>query len=136
MSETTGPRVRPADRYGDAPRRGRRAVSVAAIALCCGAVLVFLLWVAVHQSTPAVRAGLVAYDDITDTSVTVRFEVVKDPRATVICRLRARSADNVSVGSAEVEVGPPAHLGRSVVEAVVRTSERPVNGEVQGCEPA
>jgi Domain of unknown function (DUF4307) len=126
-------RSRPAGRYGDEPRPGRRRAGIAAIAVGASLAVGFVLWAGLHLATPDVRTALLAYEEITETSVTVRFEVVKDAGATVVCRVRARNLDNVSVGGQDVLVGPPEHGARSVVEVVLPTTERPINGELTGC---
>jgi Domain of unknown function (DUF4307) len=67
-----------------------------------------------------------------DGSVRVTFQVVRDePQRPAVCIVRARSADGDETGRKEVLVEPGP---RSVAaETVLRTSRRPVTGEVFGC---
>ena len=132
MSPAVAPPARPAGRYGDAVSPRRRRVGLALIAVGAGAALAYLLWAGLYHATPPVRGGLVGYE-VTDRSATVRVEVIKEADATAVCRVRAQDSDHVTVGSAEARVGPPEHGERSVVEIVVPTTARPVNGELRGC---
>jgi hypothetical protein len=69
---------------------------------------------------------------IDDGSVRVTFQVVRrQPDRAAVCIVRARSIDGDETGRKEVYVPPGP---RSVLaETVLRTSRRPVTGEVFGC---
>jgi hypothetical protein len=69
---------------------------------------------------------------IDDGSVQVTFQVVRQqPQRPAVCIIRARSEDGDETGRKEVFIPPG---GGSVLETtVLRTSRRPVTGEVYGC---
>lgn len=79
-----------------------------------------------------IEAKQSAFEVLDDQSVEVTFEVVRDqPDKPAVCVIRARSDDGDETGRREVLVPP----GRSTTfaTATMRTSKRPVTGEVFGC---
>jgi len=56
----------------------------------------------------------------------------KDPSRPVVCIVRARSIDGGETGRREILVPPSSHATVQVT-AVVKTSQRPVMGDVYGC---
>jgi Domain of unknown function (DUF4307) len=73
-----------------------------------------------------------AFRVIDDGSVRITFQVVRQqPERPAMCIARARSSDGDETGRKEVFVPPGP---RSVLaETVLRTSRRPVTGEIFGC---
>lgn len=65
-------------------------------------------------------------------SVQVTFEVDKDPGATAVCTVRARNRAGQEVGRAQVTVGP-ATQRRTTLSYLLRTTDRPISGEVLDC---
>ncbi|HEY0639051.1 MAG TPA: DUF4307 domain-containing protein [Pseudonocardiaceae bacterium] len=126
---TTPARVRP-DRYGS--RRAPRWLPAALLAV----VVVAGVAVAVSSfrslGPPPVEGRQTAFEVIDDSTVRVTFQIVRErPDQPAVCIVRARSEDGDETGRKEVLVAPG---DRSVVaETVLRTSRRPVTGEVFGC---
>jgi hypothetical protein len=73
--------------------------------------------------------SVLGYVVVDDHALDVRFRVVKDRSATVVCAVRARDRDGAEVGSEDVTVGP----GESVVTHRLSTVHRAAIGEVTGC---
>jgi hypothetical protein len=120
-----------AARYGQPP--GRLPTPVLAAIGAAGVVLLaYLVWAALHFSTPDVRAGLLGFEVVDETSVRISIEVVRDPAVPVTCAVRAQNADNVTVGSLDIAV--PTGRGDTVaVGGVIPTRAPAVNGELVGC---
>jgi hypothetical protein len=71
--------------------------------------------------------------NVTDTSITVKFNVTKSDGAPATCTVQAIAYDNSQVGEAQVSV--PA--GKSVtVTYKLATSGRPYVAQVPSCEAA
>jgi Domain of unknown function (DUF4307) len=120
----------PEDRYGT--RRRPRWV----LPLLVAAVLLAGLGVAIvgYRSigSPPIEGRQTAFQVIDDGSVWIRFQVVrKQPERPAVCIVRARSRDGEETGRKEVYV--PAGARSVLAETVLRTSRRPVTGEVFGC---
>lgn len=82
--------------------------------------------------TQPIEAKQSAFEVIDDSSVEVSFEVARDePHRPAVCVIRARSEDGDEAGRREVFIPP----GKSTVveTTVLRTSKKPVTGEVFGC---
>lgn len=124
--------ARPAARYGDAPSPRRRRVLIAVIAALAVAGVAFVVWAGLASAQRDVRWDDVGYDVVDNTTVTVTFNVVKDPGATVQCRLKALNGSFAEVGLATVEIGPA--VERAVQRtATIRTQERAVTAVVDRC---
>lgn len=87
--------------------------------------------VGARLGSPAVDAGVLSYDTLSDEALTIRFELVRRDATPATCVLRARAADGYDVGYAIVEI-PPAQ-GRTTHEFALRTAYRAIIGEVLGC---
>jgi hypothetical protein len=85
-----------------------------------------------NLGSPPIEGRQTAFRVIDDGSVRVTFQVVRrQPDRAAVCIVRARSIDGDETGRKEVYVPPGP---RSVLaETVLRTSRRPVTGEVFGC---
>jgi len=122
-----------AERYGHrAPSRAGRGLWLVAVAVPIFATLCWWLWVAVDHSTPDLTWQLVGFDAETDSSVEVNWLVDRDARSPVDCVLRARDAAGEEVGRDRVPV-PTGGGERVDMTWTLRTSSRPVTGEVLGC---
>jgi hypothetical protein len=101
------------------------------------AVLVVVAAV-VWQTTTAMNRTTLHTEDLgftvqDATHVTVRFNLVTDPGATVRCTLTALNSTFTEVGFKEVVIGP-VRAARTAHEADVTTTEPAVTGSVKSCE--
>jgi uncharacterized protein DUF4307 len=121
---------RPVERYGSR-RNPRWLPAVLLVAVLAAGTAVAVLGYRNLGSAP-IEAEQTAFEVIDDSTVEVSFQVVRDqPERPAVCIIRARSRDGDETGRKEVYVPPGP---RSVVEhTVLRTSRRPVTGEVFGC---
>lgn len=108
-------------------------------AVLFGLVVLAALAVAVvgyrNFGSPPIEGRQTAFRVVDDGSVQITFQVVRDePQRAAVCIVRARSADGDETGRKEVYVppGPPSTLATTLL----RTSRRPVTGEVFGCSYA
>ncbi len=116
-------------RYGPA-----RRTPVVALALLGGVAVVFLGWVgwaALQQSSADVRWSTFGYSDVSDTSVTVEFDVFKSPGETVTCTVQALDVTNEVVGQARVEVS--GERGDVHVTYELPVTHRPTSAQVESC---
>ncbi|MGH8869694.1 MAG: DUF4307 domain-containing protein [Actinomycetes bacterium] len=119
---------------GPSWRSSRRVTVAAAVIAATTFVLgvVWLVWAALwHATGPQVQ--LLGYD-LDSRRVTVRFEIVKQADDAVTCVVRARDTSGAEVAREEVRL--PAGPSRDVVTHTLRTTARPVSGEVEGCHVA
>jgi len=92
--------------------------------------LVVIVWFALESSN-ALRADVTAYRDVTDSSITVAYDVHRPDGAAVRCTVEAQDTRHGRVGTVTDDV--PAGL-KSVHRVVtVRTSARAVVGLVSSC---
>ena len=123
--------ARPPGRY-DEPRALSPSLRVTG-AVVLGALLVGLAYLAYDRfSGGRVRFATLGYTVGGDSSVQVRFEVRKDLRESVRCRLEARDRDGVVVGSDQVLVGP-SDREAVVTQRTLVTSRRAATAQVSGC---
>lgn len=122
-----------AARYGRRPAHNRRGVIVAAVVAAL-VVLAALAW----QASGGLNRTAVNTQDLGFTvndgsSVTVRFNLLTEPGATVRCTLNALNDTFTEVGFKEVVIGP-VRAARTAHEAEVTTTEPAVTGSVKSCE--
>jgi hypothetical protein len=132
--------VFPEGRYGwrRDPSRQRRRRWLTWVA----GALVILLGVAIavklyrQYASPPYEVLNLHTADLTDTGVTVNFDVRVPAGEGATCTVRGRTFEGRPVGSAEVDVPPggPGDTMRHVTYRLV-TTERPMTGEVPGCGP-
>lgn len=117
------------ERYG-AARRPPVGL-LAALVVLVVAFLGWVVWAALQAADADVRWRTIGYTDVSDTSVTVSFDVFKDAGTSVSCLVRALDAKSNEVGRAEV----PIDRGRSDVHVVytLPVTERPTAAEVTSC---
>jgi len=87
-----------AQRYGaDRPRR--RGLALALGGLLVGALLIWAVWAAWLQGTPAIRADLTSYDVVGTHEVKVKVAArFRDDHAGGSCLIRATAEDHTVVG--------------------------------------
>jgi hypothetical protein len=126
----------PPGRYGrrrdPAFRRRRRVLGsvVGALVIVASSAVALKLYRQYVDAPYQVR--VVNITGVTDTTVTVTFEVHKAPDAGAVCTVRARGQGGVEVGHARVNV--PAGITR--VTYTLATVRPPVTADVPGCGPA
>jgi hypothetical protein len=122
----------PPGRYGhrrEPPRRRRWPVVITATIVVVAALAISVKLFQQYgqpEFDPQVRR----YFDITDTSITVEFEVHKPAAKAAKCLVRARSASGLEVGSAEVDAPAGDHV---LVTYRLTTNSRPSDVEVPRC---
>ncbi len=105
------------------------------ILVVAGLALIFVgwvLWAALAQADRPVRWRTVGYTDVTETSVTVEFDVFKPADRGVSCTVRALDVSSTEVGRATVAVTAP-QADVHVVYALPVTG-RPTAAEVTDCQ--
>jgi Domain of unknown function (DUF4307) len=135
------PPVFPPGRYGHrrdpAALRRRRFVGylLGAVVALAGLGIAVKLYQQYGQSSYQVSD--ITVTSLTDTSVTVHFQVSRDGGEALVCTVQGHTRDGHEVGSAEVDVpaGDPT-AGSVEVNYTLKTSARAVTGEVPGCSPA
>jgi hypothetical protein len=132
MTTHTGLR-RPPGRY-DEPRPLPRPVLVGGAVLLVAALVGFAFFAYQHYAKARTQFSNLGYQ-VTETGVSVRFQVVKDAGKKVQCVLQARDGNNVEVGSLVVTIGPEGS-GAVTKASFVPTTRRAVAGEVLSCRPA
>lgn len=83
------------------------------------------------------QVRIITVTDLSDTGVTVTFEVTRPAGEPALCTLLAHTRDGEEVGRATVTVpaGPPGETVTKITYTLP-TTKRPVTGEVPGCGPA
>ena len=123
-----------AKRYGVARRGARSRLPLVVIGLVIVGMLIATGWALAERST-GVRAGVLAYGDITPTSITITLEVVRDPDQPVVCDVAAVGELQIDVGAARVEV-PTGGPERAVVRSTIETASPPKAARLLACQPA
>jgi hypothetical protein len=128
----------PPGRYGrrrDPARQHRRrwvAWLLAALVTAGGVAIAIKLFDQYAQAPYQVR--VITVTNLTDTEVTVTFEVSKPAGRSATCTVLAHTRDGQQVGQATVDI-PASAPERSQHTYTLRTTQRPVTGEVPGCGP-
>jgi len=126
---------RPAARYGRQrlSSRSRRRLAIGLFLLIVVIGVVVALVGFQRLGTGDVKGELGGYRLIDNGTAEVTISVTrKDPSRPVVCIVRARSIDGGETGRREVLV-PPSSQATVQVTAIVKTSRRPVVGDVYGC---
>jgi hypothetical protein len=131
----TGAPIFPPGRYGRRREGGHRLrpaglllIAVAVIAL---GVLSYRLYT--QYGANPYEPGPVRYGEITDSHVTVTFDVTKPASGTGICRLQATDRTGAETGYAEVKVGTGAQVTTTYTMA---TKRRAAAVDILGCRAA
>jgi hypothetical protein len=88
------------------------------------------------------QVRIISVTDLTDSAVTVTFEVRRPAGEPATCTVLGHTRDGVEVGKATVDIPAgdvPAGNGGEIVTRVtytLHTIGRPVTAEVPGCGPA
>ena len=93
--------------------------------------LAFVTFLGLRLSNPAIDAGVLSYQTVSDERLTIGYEVERRETSPATCVLRARAKDGFDVGYAVVEL-PPAQ-GRTYHTLEMRTASRGLVGELLGC---
>jgi hypothetical protein len=118
------------NRYGPGPRPRRRVAAIVAVATLALVGLAWVLWAAFSYAYPPVRATLVGYT-VTDTTVTVKFEIVKNAEYPATCTVRARNRAGEEVGRRDVTI--PVGVRTDTLTEELATTGKPVTGEIRDC---
>lgn len=132
--------VFPPGRYGrrrdPARQRRQRWLSyVIATMVVCACVAVAVKLYRQYAQAPY-QVHIMSVTDLTDTSVTVTFEVGKPAGEPASCTVLGHTREGEQVGQATVDIpaGEPDQT-RMRVTFTLGTSKRPVTAEVPGCGP-
>jgi len=133
--------VFPPGRYGHrrdpAAQRRRRWLAYLLGALVALAGLGIAVKLYRQYAQPPYEVTELTVTSLTDTSVTVHFQVSRQHGEAVICTVRGHTRDGREVGSAEVRVPAGAADDTSAeVTYTLATTQRAMTGEVPGCGPA
>ena len=126
----------PPGRYGRrrdlAHQRRRRVLAylLGALVVLAGTAVAVKLYRQYAEAPYQVR--VVDVTGISDTGVTVTFEVRKSPDQAAVCTVRARGRVGEEVGRASVRM--PA--GTTRITHTLHTTKPPVTADVAGCGPA
>jgi hypothetical protein len=126
---------RPAARYGRQrlSSRSRRRLAIGLFVLILAVGVVVALVGFQRLGTGDVKGELGGYRLVDNSTAEVTITVTrKDPSRPVVCIIRARSIDGGETGRREVLV-PPSSQATVQVTAIVKSSQRPVVGDVYGC---
>lgn len=126
---------RPAARYGRQrlSRRSRRRLVIGLFVLILAIGVVVAIVGFQRLGTGDVKGELGGYRIVDDGTAEVTISVTReDPSRPVVCIVRARSIDGGETGRREILV-PPSSAATVQVTAIVKTSQRPVMGDVYGC---
>lgn len=95
-------------RYGSSRRRAQRPASFWITLAVIASVLsiAFVAWVQSDRSTAKPDFKDVSHELTSSDEVSLTFQVVKDPKATSVCAIKALNSERAPVGWTEVTVGP------------------------------
>ena len=106
-------------------------VLLAVVAL---AALVWLTFRLYNQyGDDSYQSAVLRYSEVTESHVTVTFQVRKPAGDTALCRLQARDQTGVETGYAEVTVGTGSQV---TTTSTIATKSRAVLVEILGCNAA
>ncbi len=131
----------PAGRYGrrrDPVRQRRRhwvSYTLAALVVVAGVGIAVKLYQ--QYSLAPYQVRVISVTNLTDTQVTVLFEVTKPAGEPALCTVQGHTRDGEQVGKVEVAV-PAGAAGETTTQVTYTlvTTKRPVTAEVPGCGPA
>lgn len=129
----TTPVSRPAERYGDKPRRPRWAVVVLAVAGIAFAVVAVAFIKNAAESQ--IRASVLSWDKPVAETMAATVEVIRRPDTVVHCDVVAVDIRQVVVGQERLVV-PATPERRMVLEVDVPLQGEAVAVSVRGCTPA
>lgn len=115
-------------RYG-AHVSDRRTIAIVA-GLLVVLTVAWLVWQAIALRTPSAQAEGVALSVVSDSEVSVTFNLTTAPGASVSCTVRAYTENLTEVGVKEVTVGPVTEATSSVTTSVATI--QPATGATVG----
>jgi hypothetical protein len=130
----------PPGRYGrrrDPARQRRRRWVTSALAVLVVAAGVLIAVKLYRQYTLApFQVRIISVTNLTDTAVTVTFEVRKPAGQPAVCTVLGHTREGEQVGRSEVPVpaGQPGDTTARITYTLA-TTKRPVTAEVPGCGP-
>jgi hypothetical protein len=116
------------ERYGVTDRSRWAPIALGVVGLV---FLAFVTFLGLRLSNPAIDAGVLSYETVSDERMTIGYEVQRREPTPATCVLRARARDGFDVGYVVVEL-PPAQ-GRTTHTLEMRTAYRALVGELVGC---
>lgn len=122
------------ERYGrsaGSERRTRRILIAGAITLAV-VLTAWVVWGGLSGTSATLETRELGYTDVTDTSITVQWEVTAPPGVSVHCALQALNSSFGIVGWRIVEIPASSERTRSLAQTV-RTSEPAVTGLPYRC---
>lgn len=122
-----------AERYGVASGTWRTRVPLAILGLVIVGLVASTLW-GLSQRSTGVQAGVLTYGEITESSITITVEVVRDPDQTVVCDVAAVGENQIDVGAERIEV-PVGGERRVVVSTAIDTATPPLAARLLACRP-
>jgi len=133
VTNTPAAPVFPPGRYGRRrdPRRGRRWLPVALLALVLVGTLVLVGRLYGQYGNPPYQPEITGTEQVTDSSVTVTLTVRKRDNGPAVCRIQAKDRSGAEVGYAEVPVGTG---GTVSVRYPLATKARAYGVEALGCQ--
>ena len=132
--------VFPPGRYGrrrdPASRQRRRWVVVGLAGLVVLAGLAIAVKLYQQYAQAPYQVTVIRVTDLSDTAVTVTFDVTTPPGQGATCTVQAHTRDGERIGFARVSVAPGTpDQTVSRVTYTLATTKRPMTGEVPGCGP-
>jgi hypothetical protein len=115
-------------RYGaDHSRIGVILVAAAVVVPFLG----WVVWAGVQHADPELRWETIGFEDASDTSVQVNFDVFLPTGSSAECTVRALSVQGIEVGRAQVPV--EAQGGSATVVYALAVTGRPSSAFVETC---
>jgi hypothetical protein len=122
-----------AERYGLTVPTWRARLPLVVLAVALIGALLAAAW-GLSQRSTGVRAGVLAFGDITPSTISITLEVVRDPNQAVVCDVAAVGDQQLDVGAERVEV-PIGGAERAVVTVVIDTASPPLAARLLSCQP-
>ena len=119
-----------ASRYGIPDHRSRPLLIT--IALLAVLFVGWVVWAATEQANQDVRWVTVGYSDVSDSSITINFDVFKPAGTNVVCTVRALDTFSVEVGRADVPIA--AQESDAHVTYTLKVTSRPTSVDVTNCQ--
>ncbi len=121
-------------RYGRSPRSAKRVrgIAIAAAALFVAVFAAWIWWGGLLEAPAQFEARDIAHDIISDTEVSITWQLTVQPGTSAKCALQALNKQYSIVGWRIVDVPPSDEHTRRITETV-RTAEPAVNGLIYRC---
>jgi hypothetical protein len=134
VTETHATPTFPPGRYGRRrePRSHNRWTVLVLAVVVIGAALGISIKLFQQYGQPEYAPQVRRYFDVTESGISVEFEVRKSTDEPGTCVVRARSGNGAEVGAADVDVPAGADV---IITYRLKTTDRPVTVEVPRCGP-